>query len=872
MKMNLQNSFADIVENDKNLIQEILPDSEKYYAHLKGDKKETLSAHTKLVSDYFLSLVNEHKLEEIIDSLIAGISKKSSGKMNLIIKKLFFRSLLFHDLGKINPNFQYDKMKNSSFKRKRFVQLGSKHSEPGAFLYNWFHINQLAELGLTDEEINKCNVLVILFSYSIKKHHGSLVTISTREDFSKEVKEFTGSIKLNAQFDSEEILKALKENQLADVFDSIASFELFLLLKINSSLLTAADYYATNEFMTSIDYHQFGVMDSDLKERIIKGVRNIEYNKKLFLPDADFTGETFPDVRNKNNLNILRTKIAFEVLHNYNKESDKNLFYIEAPTGSGKTNISMLLVASILEKRDEIDKIFYVFPFTTLITQTLKTIRETINIEEKEIAELHSKASPKEESEEEYGSKWRNYINNLFVNYPFTITSHIKFFDMLLSNKKEAVYALHRLANSVVIIDEIQSYTPSQWDKINYTLKQFAEKLNIIFVIMSATLPKIGKLLTEEESTDNFIYLVKNKKEYFTNPNFSQRVKIDCSYLEKEYSDETLKEEIYKQCENYFSNNNKVKCIAEFITKKRAQKFYELIKEDENFSDYEIYILSGLILEPRRKEIINILKKESNNKILLITTQVVEAGVDIDMDIGFKDTSIADADEQLAGRINRNAGKENSILYLFNSGDNKKTYKTDYRFLADIKPEQYMEILAGKDFDLYYDKVFERIEKKNNDLFMAENLPDFIDSINHLRYRKAYEMFELIKDNTLSVFVPLQLKKEIFNENEIAVLKKFNLLKKNKISGEELWKFYTGLITNKTGFEDTLDIKLLAPLLSKFTFNIWNKEEEVKRLLHYSCYGDICFGYIYLSDYKDVYSVEDGLKSDLEKDLSFIGF
>ena len=94
--------------------------------------------------------------------------------------------------------------------------------------------------------------------------------------------------------------------------------------------------------------------------------------------------------------------------------------------------------------------------------------------------------------------------------------------------------------------------------------------------------------------------------------------------------------------------NGTVHTIIEFITKKSAAEFYAFIQEKEPFFD-EVFLLSGTILEPRRREIINELKNPLSRKknILLITTQVVEAGVDIDMDLGFKNISLIDSDEQL---------------------------------------------------------------------------------------------------------------------------------------------------------------------------------------------------------------------------------
>jgi len=118
------------------------------------------------------------------------------------------------------------------------------------------------------------------------------------------------------------------------------------------------------------------------------------------------------------------------------------------------------------------------------------------------------------------------------------------------------------------------------------------------------------------------------------------------------------------------------------------------------------------MLEPRRKQIIDELKSEEarNKKILLITTQVVESGVDIDMDLGFKDKSIIDSEEQLAGRINRNVNKPECTLYLFDCNEEKSLYKGDdrYRIMRELNDE-YRTILEQKNFDRLYQLVIEKI-------------------------------------------------------------------------------------------------------------------------------------------------------------------
>lgn len=146
----------------------------------------------------------------------------------------------------------------------------------------------------------------------------------------------------------------------------------------------------------------------------------------------------------------------------------------------------------------EIQKVFYVFPYTTLITQTNQTLKNALGLTSTELAELHSKAGFNEKTEERedglYADKKQDYIDRLFALFPVCVMSHVKFFDMLKTNRKEANYLLHRLANAVVVIDELQTYNPLLWDKMYYLIEHYARFFQVRFILMSATLPKIGKL------------------------------------------------------------------------------------------------------------------------------------------------------------------------------------------------------------------------------------------------------------------------------------------------------------------------------------------------------------------------------------------
>lgn len=887
-------NFTDILSDSDFSVLSYLKDGHKYFAHIKGKEKETLGEHTDLVIKYFLCLVSDNNLESILNKLIEKDVEKVFAKPNAelqnIVKKMFVGVVYFHDFGKINQNFQRERMGNLCFANAS-NGIGSEHSILSAYLYFSFFEQLIHKNAFCEEESFYLELMAISFIHSIIKHHGKLseaLKLSLNERLISQIDNYYDLFDEN-NFAEKQKVKAIIEkidefnNYKSDYTDESA---IYTLLKLNSSLLTASDYYATNEFMNNMPINDFGVMNEQLRNKIISSTYKVSHNQVLNENFNYFQNLKFEELTalTEYNLNMLRQKLAAEVITNIRNNISNKLFYIEAPTGAGKTNLSLLALTEILKNRTDVSKIFYVFPFTTIITQTYKTLCDSLELNYSEIVEIHSKAPFKEnnsernENDASYDTEWKNYIDNLFVNYPVVLLSHVKFFDILISNEKNVNYVLHRLANSVVIIDELQSYNPSEWDKVNYLFQKYSEIMNITFIVMSATLPKISKLfLYKDVSKDNFKYLVNNKKEYFSNPNFRERVKIRLDYLGEGKDILNLCDIVFKHSEDYYKKHCSVKSIIEFVTKTNAQNFYmHIIKTGGLFCDYEIYLITGTILEPRRKEIISYLKSEEikYKKILVICTQVIEAGLDIDMDIGFKDKAILDSEEQLAGRINRNASKNGSELFIFNTGDSSKVYKADLRY-KEINEELYWEVISERDYDLLYEKVFANINRSNNDIFLAGNLSDFIDQIKSLRFAEVKKNFCLIKDNTLSVYVPCEISINHFNSAEINFLMKYNqnISTAQAIDGELVWNIYEDIISNKkSGFNSQNDLRIISAIMSKYIFNIWRNPNKINLLLQRSDTGEVKYGYIKLSKtyFSEVYSYEIGLHADLETDCNIL--
>lgn len=192
-----------------------------------------------------------------------------------------------------------------------------------------------------------------------------------------------------------------------------------------------------------------------------------------------------------------------EAEQNLGKNIKENILFLEAPTGSGKTITSINLALKLLEKNRELNKIFYIFPFNTLVEQTNASLREIFqgSFLEENISVINS-ITPIKEVENEDGRDQIDYerslLNRQFIHSPIVLTTHVHFFENLFGIDRESSFALPHLANSVVIMDEIQSYKNKIWKEIIIFLKKYAEILNIKIIIMSATLPNLSFLLNSE--------------------------------------------------------------------------------------------------------------------------------------------------------------------------------------------------------------------------------------------------------------------------------------------------------------------------------------------------------------------------------------
>lgn len=832
-------------------------DKYKYLAHIKDNREETLQEHTELANKYFEKIVEYKNLKPFFER-IKNILNLENQEEELYYK-MIDDVVNFHDFGKINSQFQIDKMLNEEILKMEDKYnisgvLGSDHSLLSASMFIAYYFGKITDLIETVETKKIVILFEILFalSYVISKHHGNLdsfeeyiekLSRNSEENILKELKNISlsnGGIILQAFLKKETIPVFfnfteiyISERKNKENISSEEAMAIFTLTKMMFSLLIASDYYSTNEFMQEIKYKNFGNMgNTDIIKKkyenseIIKSIRNKEKN----------------GIANNKDINNFRTKIFLEAEKNLEKNKDSNIFFLEAPTGSGKSNTALNLSLKLLS--EDRKKIFYVYPFNTLVEQNMNTLKNIFgNNEEvvKNIAVVNSvTALTNKDSRdipiEEYSDI---LMDRQFLNYPFIVTTHVGIFNSLVGNTKEDSMPFYQLVNSVIVFDEIQAYKNTIWTEIIEILNSYAKLLNIKIIIMSATLPNLSYLLDEEEK-NNISKLIENRDEYFNNAIFKNRVEVNYDLLsEQKIEYEELLEHIVE------NSLNKQKILIEFISKNDAKKFFELCENNEDLNvNHEILILTGEDNKARRNSIIKKINSK-DKRVILISTQLIEAGVDIDVDVGYKNISGLDNEEQFLGRINRSC-KKSGKAYFFYLTDAKKVYKNSVIIenKLNLFSDEMRDVLENKNFDIFYSKVLEILKRKAKEKINNDN---FETIIFNKKFRLLKERMKLIEE---------QDDKKTYFFNRTLTDEEIEEIGEN-IDGSEVWKRYVEILKEENYAKKIVELSKIREKMMYFLY-------EVKKNVELN-YSDIKGSIIYIDDGDKYFT--DGIYTGGEGDM-----
>lgn len=802
-------------------IEDIIVKPELFYAHSdrdNGKNPEILKEHVDRCYHYFEELWEHKNFKAIFENFQKELAPELSDEGIKLFYSLIVNVIIFHDYGKINPRFQSITMKNTLRKWTVIDCLeGTNHSMLSAAIYLDYFYEKIQESPLSKDEKNIIHVFMLANAYVITRHHGNL------SGFEAFLEEFQQNRQLA------DIFSCMNQGVFAEVYhgpfckkglhavnmpmqnkrkyDSFLEKQslqlgLYAYIRFLFSVLVSCDYYATSEYDNGIQMSAFGTIENtefvtqyEQSERV-KQIRRLN-------PESC--------VDDKKDINILRNRMFYEAEQTLLKNKDTNIAFIEAPTGAGKSNLAMNCSLKLLDKN--INKIFYVYPFNTLVEQNYDTLEKIYGQTDifKSIAVINSitpiplngtrkfwENLDKEENEKFYQ---KALLDRQFLNYPFILTTHVNLFQIMFGCEREAAISFYQLAGSVVVLDEIQSYKNVLWTEIMMFLQCYSRLLNMKIIIMSATLPKLDMLTGNHEKVVN---LIENPEKYFQDARFKKRVALSYELL---YPDrKTEMEELYAHVLGQSQKGRKI--LMEFITKTSAEMFYHMLTESGR-EDLQIFCMTGDDNQIDRKRILMEMNMADEDKaVILVATQVVEAGIDIDMDIGYKDISKLDSEEQFIGRINRNF-KRKGVVYFFDMDNESGIYKEDYRVdtAYTLRKDEMKQLLADKNFGKYYDYILKGIRKYRNDRKNENGIEAFVDNVKKLDFVWISQKMKLIDKNDdwkMSVYFAREITTDT---GEI-------------IDGKQVWERYRELLSDMTMNYAKKQI-LLSEVKSKMSYFIY---------------------------------------------------
>jgi CRISPR-associated endonuclease/helicase Cas3 len=807
-------------------IRDFIENHERFYAHSSNTKEcETLFEHLELTKKYLLLFFDKKGIGILLEKMIQGIRCENmplSQEYIDLIWDMFINAVYLHDTGKINPAFQKLKMKNPYFKSADF--FNSEHALISALIYVDLFEQRVKCIEDDSLRLFLYNILYS-FAYQISRHHTYLKNLT---DFIDELNKIR-----NHKYLSSYISTSIFELRL-DKDDSpfhlrfmqyeywnMNSMEFYILNKLLYSLIVGCDFCATYEYYNSkpVELNRIESPEELLSQfkqyKVIQGIE--EYKKD---PINTFS---------KTPINALRSELFIEAESNLLKQINENIFFLEAPTGSGKTIMSINLALNIINHCREYKKIFYIFPFNTLVEQTRQTFEEIFGANApftiiNSLTPIEAIGGQDEEIDYE-----TSLIARQFLNYPIIFTTHVNLFNYLFGTNREANLPLTQICNSVVILDEIQSYRNSLWKEISMFLHQYAGLLNIKVIIMSATLPKLDQLIPQDHEAIKFASLVENPQKYYLNNLFKERVKLNFDLIDdSDFSLVKLRDTVSSVVKAW---NRPAKILIEFIKKDTARDFFNLIKT--NFPN--VLELTGDDNKYTRDKAIEFIKNA--NDVIVVSTQVIEAGVNIDMDIGFKDISLLDSEEQFLGRINRSCLKEGCIAYFFCLDNTKDIYQDDFRTIMDLKSPKYREYLQNKDFSQFYLECMRGIEERKAQ-YNEYNIQNLLSHALKLDFDKVSDWMKLIDQKNFQLFIP-----RIVETGD------------QPIDGYQLWEHYKRLCQNmELGYaEKMFSLSALNEQMSYFTYSLACYDRKINAPPYFT---ELFGNYFYIADGEKY--IEDG--------------
>ena len=639
-------------------------------------------AHTKQNSDT-VQTVKEHSLNTASMAETFAIEP---------FKALAYNTGLFHDIGKYQPSFQ---------KRISGENIQVDHARCGA-----------------KEIFNNKNPDAILQAYCISGHHTGIpdggLPIDNEDDITLTglmQRTFEDCSAYKQDLPAPKICNNIISNALKNCTskDEIIQNYAFLTRYI-FSCLTDADSLDTAKFCDD-------VQNTELTSDFRKCLDDINTYIKNFHPVT--------------NLQRTRSLLQEQV---YSNNTDADIYLMNMPTGSGKTICSMKFA---LEKAIKLNKrrIIYVIPYNSIIDQTA-TIFENIFKDHAHILRHQSSYSIDDEA---YPTDYKKLVKKTEENWnaQIIITTSVQFFESIYKNKRKQLRKFHNMANSIIIFDEAHMMPIEYLKPCLTAVAMITQYLNSKAVFLTATMPDFKKKFEQWAPTRTIENLVRTTTIFpmFHKGTFKNMEKINA---------DNLISDIHQQSASLIVVNKR----------KTARELFEKISFGKKFH------LSTYMTMYDRERVIKTIKKEleklyddfpnlsavpDDRKIIVISTSLIEAGIDLDFQTVYRELSGLDHILQTGGRCNREGKRKNAEIKIFEFPDMLKHKEED---ITENLLQKYGANIESVDcIREYYDRLYSiKKDKIENGCIKANNLLN-------IPFTQYSQNFNLIPEQSISVVI-----------------------------------------------------------------------------------------------------------------------
>lgn len=658
---------------------------------------------------------------------------------------------LYHDIGKATPFFQeYIREENPDRRALLKNKEETKHSLISS-IATYFAIEE----HLKNFDKNLSTFLPIVSFLTVRRHHTNLQSVL--EDL---------------KLEREEILKKQVDNLYSNYLSFLPYWEIVYEKLRNLPTSWSLKKRTLSPWLKQAeDFHPYLIfhllysilLDADKHEVSIgKHLRRKSLPQNLIESYRKWKGFDRP----QKEIDRIRNEIYEKVLSQVEKIDLDNdhILSFSAPTGAGKT-LTVLSFAVALRNRIQKEKkysprIIYSLPFLSIIDQNatviediFQTVTGVFPTSDLFLKHHHLSEFTFKSEDTEYGSDESEILIEGWES-ELIITTFVQLFHTLFTNRNRAIRKFHRLCGSIVILDEIQSFPHKYWLLFKKTAESMAKYLGTFFILTTATQPAIF---------DNPKELLPEKKKYFELFKRSQlKINIDETKTISEYISEIIKS----------LNINSKNTLIVLNTIRSAERVFREIKEEAEKNGYEVYFLSSHLIPKHRLERINKIKNSTSKK-LVVSTQLIEAGVDIDFEKVIRDLGPFDSINQVTGRANRNLRFDLGEVEIICLRDDK-TQKFFYSYIYDIVLiENTKRILKN------HTLIQENILFELNSQYYQEILKTMSDDYS-LNFLQALRLLNYEKIGKFEIFIEKGHKTDIFIEIDD--------------SASEIWQEYQNIV------------------------------------------------------------------------------